>query len=197
MSIAMEPIAESKVLSKNPRLTMQVGAYTYEIKRNGKQSFYSVTDGKDTISLPILYAFGEPVALEARGDAAGAKARGYLGDRGITPATQLQFRLGYAPPDRFALKEHLGAQGISTEDMVEAGLLIGGRAEPVARVCELSGGVEADRLDALALGGEPALLLQVIGQARKPRIVGQHRVRVGGFTRAWHGLGTLAVRCRS
>ena len=30
-------------------------------------------------------------------------------------------RLGYAPPDRFALKEHLGAQGISTEDMVEAG----------------------------------------------------------------------------
>src|SRR5215216_4192695 len=61
----------------------------------------------------------------------GAKARGYLGDRGITPATQLQFRLGYAPPDRFALKEHLGAQGISTEDMVEAGLLIAGEDKPV------------------------------------------------------------------
>src|ERR1700748_3587367 len=27
----------------------------------------------------------------------GAKARGYLGDRGILPATQLQFRLGSAP----------------------------------------------------------------------------------------------------
>ena len=27
----------------------------------------------------------------------GAKARGYLADRAITPATQLQFRLGYAP----------------------------------------------------------------------------------------------------
>ncbi|MCK1516032.1 DNA primase [Bradyrhizobium sp. 190] len=61
----------------------------------------------------------------------GAKARGYLGDRGISLATQLQFRLGYAPPDRFALKEHLGAQGISTEDMVEAGLLIGGDDIPV------------------------------------------------------------------
>src|SRR5438270_2345314 len=61
----------------------------------------------------------------------GAKARGYLGDRGISPATQLQFRLGYAPPDRFALKEHLGAQGISTDDMVEAGLLIGGEDIPV------------------------------------------------------------------
>src|ERR1700744_5380618 len=55
----------------------------------------------------------------------GAKARGYLGDRAISPATQLQFRLGYATGERFALKEHLGAQGVSTEDMVEAGLLLG------------------------------------------------------------------------
>ncbi|MDE5453273.1 DNA primase [Bradyrhizobium sp. CSA112] len=61
----------------------------------------------------------------------GAKARGYLGDRSISPATQLQFRLGYAPPDRFALKEYLGAQGISTEDMVEAGLLVAGEDKPV------------------------------------------------------------------
>src|SRR5512132_3344700 len=61
----------------------------------------------------------------------GAKARGYLGDRAISPATQLQFRLGYAPPDRFALKEHLGAQGISTDDMVEAGLLVAGEDKPV------------------------------------------------------------------
>jgi DNA primase len=61
----------------------------------------------------------------------GAKARGYLADRGLSPATQLQFRMGYAPPDRFALKEHLGAQGISTEDMVEAGLLVSGEDKPV------------------------------------------------------------------
>ncbi len=61
----------------------------------------------------------------------GAKARGYLGDRSITPQTQLQFRLGYALPDRFALKEHLGGQGISTEDMVEAGLLVAGEEIPV------------------------------------------------------------------
>jgi DNA primase len=61
----------------------------------------------------------------------GAKARGYLADRAISPATQLQFRLGYAPGERFALKEHLGAQGISTDDMVEAGLLVGGDDIPV------------------------------------------------------------------
>jgi DNA primase len=61
----------------------------------------------------------------------GAKARGYLADRAISPATQLQFRLGYASGERFALKEHLGSQGISVEDMVETGLLIGGDDIPV------------------------------------------------------------------
>jgi DNA primase len=67
-------------------------------------------------------------ALASRG---GAKARGYLADRGLGPVTQLKFRLGYAPADRFALKEHLGGQGVPVPDMVEAGLLIAGEDIPV------------------------------------------------------------------
>ena len=62
---------------------------------------------------------------------AGAKARGYLADRGLDPATQVKFRLGYAPAERFALKEHLGKEGISIEDMIEAGLLVAGDDIPV------------------------------------------------------------------
>ena len=62
---------------------------------------------------------------------AGAKGRGYLADRGLDPATQLKFRIGYAPGERFALKEHLGSHGIPAEDMVEAGLLISGDDIPV------------------------------------------------------------------
>ena len=61
----------------------------------------------------------------------GAKARGYLADRGLDPATQLKFRMGYAPGERFALKEHLGSHGIPVEDMVETGLLISGDDIPV------------------------------------------------------------------
>src|SRR3954465_4520700 len=61
----------------------------------------------------------------------GAKARGYLADRAISPAVQLQFRIGYAPSERFALKEHLGSQGIPVEDMIEAGLLVAGDDIPV------------------------------------------------------------------
>jgi DNA primase len=61
----------------------------------------------------------------------GARARGYLADRGIEPATQLRFRLGYAPAERFALKEHLGKEGVSVEDMIAAGLLVAGDDIPV------------------------------------------------------------------
>jgi len=62
---------------------------------------------------------------------AGAKARGYLADRGLDASVQLKFRLGYAPPERYALKEHLGSHGIPVEDMVEAGLLVAGDDIPV------------------------------------------------------------------
>jgi len=62
----------------------------------------------------------------------GAKARGYLGDRAISPATQLQFRLGYAPAgEKYALKEFLGSHGIPVVDMIEAGLLVAGEDIPV------------------------------------------------------------------
>jgi DNA primase len=61
----------------------------------------------------------------------GAKARGYLADRGLDAATQVKFRLGYATNERFALKEHLGSHGIPVEDMVEAGLLVSGDDIPL------------------------------------------------------------------
>jgi DNA primase len=61
----------------------------------------------------------------------GARGRGYLADRGISAPTQLKFRLGYASGEQYALKEHLGAQKISVEDMVEAGLVVAGDDIPV------------------------------------------------------------------
>ena len=62
---------------------------------------------------------------------AGAKARGYLADRGLDAGDATKFRIGYAPGERFALKEHLGAQGVPVPDMIEAGLLIAGDDIPV------------------------------------------------------------------
>ncbi len=59
MALAMEAVPESKVLAENPKLTLKLGPYSYEIKRTGQKSFYSVTDGTNTISAPIDYAVGQ------------------------------------------------------------------------------------------------------------------------------------------
>jgi hypothetical protein len=59
MAQALEPVAERRLLKKNTPLTFKQGQFSYSITRSGDQSFYTVTDGKDSISLPILYAFGQ------------------------------------------------------------------------------------------------------------------------------------------
>ena len=47
----------------------------------------------------------------------GAKARAYLRDRGLTPATQQSFRLGYAPDNRNALKEFWAGKGVGKAEI--------------------------------------------------------------------------------
>jgi DNA primase len=64
--------------------------------------------------------------------ARGAKARGYLSDRGLSAAIQKEFGMGYAPDDRSALRTHLAEKNISVEQMAEAGLVVSGEDIPVA-----------------------------------------------------------------
>ncbi len=56
----------------------------------------------------------------------GAGARRYLQGRGLDGEPRRQFRLGYGPPDRFALRDHLASKGVSADLMMEAGLLVHG-----------------------------------------------------------------------
>ncbi|MGD9913970.1 MAG: DNA primase [Rhizobiaceae bacterium] len=63
---------------------------------------------------------------------AGAKARAYLRDRGLTPATQRAFRLGFAPESRNALKEHLAAKGVEKAQIEACGLVRHGEDIPVS-----------------------------------------------------------------
>ncbi|WP_407865150.1 DNA primase [Phyllobacterium phragmitis] len=58
--------------------------------------------------------------------AAGAKARAYLRDRGLSTATQQAFRLGYAPESRNALKEYLAGKGVTREQIEACGLVYHG-----------------------------------------------------------------------
>ncbi len=56
----------------------------------------------------------------------GARARGYLFERGVAAPAQTRFRLGFAPDSRNGLKEHLAANGVSAQEMIDTGLVIHG-----------------------------------------------------------------------
>ena len=62
----------------------------------------------------------------------GARARAYLRDRGLSGRTIAEFRLGYAPESRNALKEHLASKGVEREQIEACGLVVHGPDIPVS-----------------------------------------------------------------
>ena len=62
MAHAMELVSECAILRDHPVLTFSEGNYSYRIERKGEQSVYTVTDGQDTLTAPIGWAFGLGVA---------------------------------------------------------------------------------------------------------------------------------------
>jgi Cytochrome c554 and c-prime len=59
MAQALEVAPDCKILTARGKLTFRNGPYTYELARQGKSVIYSVTDGVNTISEPVLYCFGQ------------------------------------------------------------------------------------------------------------------------------------------
>lgn len=53
----------------------------------------------------------------------GARARGYLFERGVSAQAQARFRIGFAPDSRNGLKEHLAQNGVSAQEMIDTGLV--------------------------------------------------------------------------
>jgi DNA primase len=61
----------------------------------------------------------------------GARARGYLLERGVSSQSQTRFRIGFAPDSRNGLKEHLAANGVSAQDMIDTGLVASRDDDPL------------------------------------------------------------------
>ena len=59
MRHAMEPQGSDPALAAHPDLSTQIGSYTYKIRTKDGQSTYSVSDGTDTLTLPIHWIFGQ------------------------------------------------------------------------------------------------------------------------------------------
>jgi Cytochrome c554 and c-prime len=62
MARALESAKDSAILQANPRLTARIAGYSYDIARIGDASIYTVTDGRNTIRVPIDWAFGQGTA---------------------------------------------------------------------------------------------------------------------------------------
>src|SRR5438309_1009102 len=58
MGRALELPGANPTLRENPKLTVRKGPYIYTILTHGDESTYNVSDGKQTISLPIRWNFG-------------------------------------------------------------------------------------------------------------------------------------------
>jgi len=54
----------------------------------------------------------------------GARARGYLFERGVSAQAQSRFRIGFAPDSSNGLKEHLALNGVTAQEMVDTGLVV-------------------------------------------------------------------------
>lgn len=61
----------------------------------------------------------------------GSEARAYLERRALGREIQQRFRLGYAPNERYALRDHLAGKGVDKALMVELGLLAAGEGVSV------------------------------------------------------------------
>src|SRR4051794_29539702 len=58
MAHAMELVAECAILKEHPLLTFKEGPYSYRIERKAEASIYSVSDGQQTVTAPVVWAFG-------------------------------------------------------------------------------------------------------------------------------------------
>ena len=59
MAQALEVAPDCRIVGARGRLTFKNGNYTYEIAKQGKNITYTVSDGVNSISRPILYCFGQ------------------------------------------------------------------------------------------------------------------------------------------
>jgi hypothetical protein len=167
MGVALETVADSVILSANPSLSFRSGNYFYEIKRQGKQSVFMVTDGTATLALPILYAFGQGKAgqtyvMEYDGAFYEGRVSYYSALRG------LDYTIGAPSEPPRTLKEALGRR-LSKDDALKCfachstGAVSGGQLHldklvPGIR-CEACHGPGREHVAALKAGQPAAKLI--------------------------------------
>lgn len=114
MGRALVTGADNEILRANPKLAFRLGQYSYQILSAGEGSIYSVTDGKNTLSVPLIYAFGHGEAgqtyvLQHQGKNYESRVSFYNDIRG------LDITMGHQSISPETLEEAMGRE-ISAED---------------------------------------------------------------------------------
>jgi hypothetical protein len=101
---ALETVGDCKILTEHPLLAVTIGKYSYRIERSGDQSSYTVSEGGQSLTLPIRWAlgasssFGQTYILEKDGELYESRVSYFrelnglgptLGSAGVTPANLL------------------------------------------------------------------------------------------------------------
>jgi hypothetical protein len=137
MARALESGKNSAILRANPKLTAKLGGYSYEITRAGEESMLSVTDGKETVRVPIDWAFGQ-----------GAVGQTYLFQR---EGRWYESRVSYFSALQ-GLDLTLGAKDITPHDILEAaGRLVGPAEAGRCFDCHATNVVKSPRLTLSAM----------------------------------------------
>jgi hypothetical protein len=132
MAHAMELVPETEILKQHPDLTFKEGSYNYRIERKGDQSIYSVSDGRQTRTFPIGWAFGQGLAGQTY----------VFESNGVYYQTRVSY---YTAINGLDLT--LGAENIKPGNMEEAlGIQMAPQEAPQCFGCHATNAVEAKKL---------------------------------------------------
>ena len=133
MAQALEKVETCAILKKNPELVFQEGIYRSTIARRGDSSILTVTDGMETLTVPLLWAFG-------RGQAGQTYVFEY---HGAMYESRVSYYNALSAPDLT-----MGARGGKPQSLAEAA---GRRMDALGArdcfACHSHGGVSGGKLD--------------------------------------------------
>ncbi len=136
MARALEPVSTCAILRDHPRLTFRDGPYSYEIVREGGESVYHVSDGRQTLTVTLAWAFG-----------LGAAGQTYVFERG---GQWYESRVSFFNATQ-RLDHTIGATSAKPRSIDEAaGRLMSAKDAQDCFGCHSTGGVHGQTLDVQA-----------------------------------------------
>jgi hypothetical protein len=186
MAHALELVPECTILEKHPALTFKEGAYSYRIERKESETLYSVSDGHQTLTFPVGWAFGQGLAgqtyvFESNGEFYQTRVSYYrsidaldltLGAENMKPGNIVE-----ASGIRMARQEQAQCFGCHATNAVEAKQLVTDKL--IAGVqCERCHGSADNHLKGIKLG-DPVL-------AAMPKLTGFSTEQMSNFCGGCH-----------